>query len=102
MARPAPTPSKILAEAWGKRLRSARQAAGFTQTTFAAACGHQQTTISRFERGHGTWTHEYLLLFAAILGRDVEELFPWPTGLVYAERFRLGLDRETVPAAVGQ
>lgn len=94
------TPAELLAAQWGKRLRSARIDRGFTQTTLAAACGHQQTTISRFERGQGTWSHEYALLFAAVLGYEIDDLFPWPPGLVYAERFRLGLDRDH-PIAVG-
>ena len=85
------TPAQQLAAQWGKRLRTARKDRGFTQTTFAEACSYNQTTISRFERGEGTWTPEFMLRFAAVLDHDLETLFPWPFGLVSAERYRIGV-----------
>lgn len=81
----------MLATQWGRRLRSARKDRGFTQITLGQACGYPQSTISRYERGSATWTHESMLLFAAVLDLSLEDLFPWPIGLVSAERFRLGV-----------
>lgn len=81
--------SSRLGKSWGERLRAARRAKGFTQTTFAARVGHMtQTTISRYERGEGSWTPEVLVTFAVALETTVPELFPWPVGIEDAERFR--------------
>lgn len=82
------TPSRRIAVLWGENLRRARSKAGFTQTTFAGAAGHTQTTISRYERGEAPWTPEVMLGFAVALSTTVPELFPWPLGIEDAERFR--------------
>lgn len=82
------TPSQRLEEAWGSGLRRARKRAGMTQEAFAVAVGRDQTTISRYERGAGAWTPEAMLSFAVALDATVDSLFPWPTGIEDAERFR--------------
>lgn len=91
-----PTPSERIAKEWGVALRQERQRKGFTQMTFAAAVGRDQTTISRYERGEGPWTPEVMLSFAVALGTTVTKLFHWPVGIEDAERFR----QLTAPKAV--
>lgn len=84
-------PAERVARDWGLALRAARHRAGFTQTTFAATTGYNQSTISSYERGRSPWTPEVMLLFAAHLNMTVPELFPWPAFIEQIEKFRLGL-----------
>lgn len=83
------TPAQRVSENWGKRLRSARDKAGYTQITFGERTHLGQTTISRYERGVAPWTPEVMLRFAAVLDTEVDALFPWPVGITDVERFRL-------------
>lgn len=83
------TPAQRVSASWGKRLRKAREDAGYTQITFGERTTFGQTTISRYERGVAPWTPEVMLRFAAVLNQEVDALFPWPVGITDIERYRL-------------
>lgn len=91
MAEGNPTPAERIAKHWGDRLRSRRVSQGVTQVTLAKLTHYTQTTISRYERGEAPWTPEAMLCFAAVLGCELSDLFPWPPGIVDAERYRRGV-----------
>lgn len=85
------TPAALLGERWGKCLTARRKAKKYSQATLAARVGRDQPWVSRYERGHGNWTLESMLLFAAALDVSVEELFSFTPGIVAMEQFRLGI-----------
>lgn len=82
-------PSKRIAVLWGLNLRKRRSDDGHTQTGLAELVGLSQETVSRYERGVAPWTPEMMLTFAVALDTRVADLFPWPTGIEDAEKFRL-------------
>src|SRR5882724_2362443 len=83
---PEPTPSQLLARNWGDRVRGAR--GDRPQTWLAEFTGYDQTTISRIEAGKARFTPDMMLALAVALEKQLDELFPYPDGLVDAERFR--------------
>jgi transcriptional regulator with XRE-family HTH domain len=84
----ADTPAQIVAKSWGKRLHLRRKDLGLTQVTLAEKVNMDQATISRFERGHATWTPEAMLTFSVALDFPLDRLFPWPLGIEGMEIMR--------------
>ena len=63
---------------WGARIRAARQAAGYTQQTFAIALGIDQANVSRWERGRAMPHDTRRRQLAQLLGIDPNVLFAYP------------------------
>lgn len=63
-------------EEWGRRLREARRAAGYTQVTLAAALDLSQQRVSNFESGQAAPRDVLKLRIARLLERPVRDLFP--------------------------
>lgn len=83
-----PTPAERIARHWGRRLRERREDRQLTQIALAELVHRDQTTVSRHERGDGSWTPEVMLSYAVALGTTCERLFPWIDGIEQMERFR--------------
>lgn len=62
---------------WGARIRSARQAAGLSQQTFAAALGVHQANVSRWERGIASPADHRRQQIATLLGVTAASLFSY-------------------------
>jgi transcriptional regulator with XRE-family HTH domain len=58
----------------GQRIRSERQRQGFSQESFAEACGLHRTAMGLLERGKSIPQLDTLLLVAAHLDMTVSEL----------------------------
>jgi transcriptional regulator with XRE-family HTH domain len=58
----------------GQRVRTLREAAGFSQESFAAACGMHRTYMGGIERGERNITVDTLMHIAAALEITVSEL----------------------------
>lgn len=66
---------------WGARIRTARQAAGYTQASFARALNIDQANVSRWERGLAVPNDNRRGRIADLLGVDASDLFPYdPNG----------------------
>lgn len=85
------TPAAMLGKRWGKCLAARRKAKKYSQATLAARVQRDQPWVSRYERGHGNWTLEAMLLFAAALDIEVSELFSFTPGIEAMEQYRLGI-----------
>lgn len=73
---------ELLIAGWAAKVRQFRKEAGFSQVTFAAALGVDQTTVSRIERGKHPFNAELMVAIAAVLERELHEVFEYPPGLV--------------------
>ena len=69
---------------WGRRIRQARIAAGFTQERFAIAIGVDQANVSRWERGLASPKANRRPLIARVLGIDPDVLFSYSNGDIEA------------------
>ncbi len=66
---------------WGARIRAARQAAGYTQQSFARALDIDQANVSRWERGLSVPHDNRRGQIAKLLGVPAADLFPYdPNG----------------------
>ena len=59
---------------FGKRVRQLRKARGFSQQSFAAACGLDRTYIGGIERGERNVALRNIEVIARTLGLSVSEL----------------------------
>lgn len=62
-------------EKLGKRIRTLRKAQGFSQESFADACGLHRTYIGGVERGEYNIALDNLYKIAAALNTGIEQLF---------------------------
>lgn len=60
---------------WGARIKAARRAAGYSQTSLAEAVNVQQTDVSRWESGQTAPRDDRRPTIAELLGLDVAQLF---------------------------
>ena len=67
-----------LYDEWGARIREARLACGFDQTELAERLGVGQQLVSRWELGQLAPRDRLRPRLAAVVGRDVQDLFPYP------------------------
>lgn len=63
-----------LLERFGKRVRALRKDAGYSQETFAAACGLDRTYIGGIERGERNVALRNIEAIAQTLGLNLAEL----------------------------
>lgn len=66
--------------AFGSRVREMRIAAGFSQESFAAACGLDRTYVGGIERGERNAALRNLWLIAKALDCSLSELFEGVSG----------------------
>lgn len=64
-------------QAWGRRIRTLRKAAGLSQRNLSVAMDIDQAMISRWERGLGAPRDDNRVRLAEILGVAPEELFSY-------------------------
>lgn len=64
-----------LLERFGERVRQLRQAQGYSQEGFAAACGLDRTYVGGIERAERNPTFKILSQIADTLGVSLSELF---------------------------
>jgi DNA-binding XRE family transcriptional regulator len=79
------TSAELLQRHWGESVRQRR--GDRTQSWLAQEVGCDQTTISRIERGIYKLGPELMISLAAVLGCELEVLFPFPPGLVSRENY---------------
>lgn len=74
---------------WGRQIRAARQAAGFTtQEAFGQALGVEQNTVSRWETGEHQPTDGMKFKICLLLNRSLDELFGWNNHILDIVRAR--------------
>ena len=66
--------SDDILEKFGERVRQLRKARGFSQQSFAAACGLDRTYIGGIERGERNVALRNIEVIARTLGLSVSEL----------------------------
>ena len=66
--------SDDILEKFGERVRHLRKARGFSQQSFAAACGLDRTYIGGIERGERNVALRNIEVIARTLGLSVSEL----------------------------
>lgn len=76
---------ELLQKHWGSAIRTARGER--PQTWLGEQINVDQTTISRLERGVYRLTPELMLALAAVLDRELSDLFSFPPGLVSREQY---------------
>ena len=64
-----------LRQRFGKRIRTLRLAAGFSQEAFADKCGYARSYMSRIERGLANPSLDAVEVIAVALRVDAKELF---------------------------
>lgn len=64
-------------EIWGRRIRRAREAAGYSQRTLSVALDINQAVVSRWESGHTAPSDARRPIVAALLGVPAEVLFSY-------------------------
>lgn len=67
-----------LHQRWGKRLRSARQSAGLSQTQLAKRLRIHQGRVSEWESGDRVPSDATKFRLARVLDRSLDDLFGWP------------------------
>ncbi|MGW1374721.1 helix-turn-helix domain-containing protein [Streptomyces sp. NPDC002446] len=86
----------------GRRVYDARRAAHLTQSGVAEALGVAPSSIGSWETGQWPPDAEKLPALAAVLGRDLDELFPRPGLPDLADlRCDAGIYRQQVPELIG-
>lgn len=80
----------LVQQAWGKRVRQAREALGLSQIAAAERIGIDQSTLSRIERGSYRRMNPEMIL-RLCLGLCMEpEAFAWPPAIVEIARMHTG------------
>lgn len=69
---------QALHEDWGRRLRAARAARGWTQSELATSAGSTKAHVSNIERGLTSVGDAVRMQLATALDTTVAELFPYP------------------------
>lgn len=69
---------RSLPEIWGARVRQARRDLGISLEALSARSGIDLGHLSRGERGLAGFGDESRIRLAGALGKQVEELFPYP------------------------
>jgi len=75
--RPHDFPPELRSD-WGARVLKRRKELGFTQESFAALIGVDQSTVSRLERGELFATDQLKWVVAGALRKTIGDLFPHP------------------------
>lgn len=70
--------TRTLAQTWGEGIRKARTDLGLSIVELAARVGIDPAHLSRGERGLAGIGDEYRVSIARALGRQVNDLFPYP------------------------
>lgn len=80
--------AKLVQTAWGRRIRKARLRADLSQAQLADRVLVRQNTISRIETGVAAPSDALKIRLCVALGRDMDDLFAWPEGIIDIARFR--------------
>lgn len=73
---------ELVSSSWGERVAEAIEANGTSQRKLATEVGLSQSAINKIVRGEFRPTDENRLKIAAALGKEVQDLFPYPKGKV--------------------
>lgn len=78
----------LLLRHWGKGVKDGRDRDELSQVELAERSGLDQGVISKIERGKYRLTAEHMIAIATALGRELDDLFTFPPGLVSREQYR--------------